>query len=656
MKPFSRVSLLFFTLGLMATPVQALDRTDFPIKVYVNPLVKSTETGQPPQVLAQDHYMALRQGVVDWNALLAALPAIPTSEIYTLVLKRQNTIKPNLQSFMVLTERPEDADIFVEGVDVFDLQNAKSDNESTNVGIFKSQRGYRIGKIEVSLRRENNKVASSLDLRSTMIHEIGHALKLDHVASEKEGLTKCNIMAASVYYACPLVADPGCSDKSTQDTLCLGIADRQLRKVFAQLTSEEGQSIPPEYEELIDYNQRIEDRIAERVVALTLKEVGTISLKITKAGTLVDLKITKSFGNASLDEQVKKIVQKSLPFGPLPVSYDQSELTQEFSYVPNPDLITALTLIKDKLTSQITNNRALQQEGMVELTINGKGELVNYQLDPAFGKSTNNPKMLSLLESFFPVKPLPGVDKRHKITTGLMYSPLLAKTAPPVKGPFVTTSAPLKDFPVSKAVPAPYYYQPRPSNTSQDMRAYNDQLNKFVQSNWVPPLSPVYREVTVFFTITRDGKVTDIRIGGTSGDAQADAAALRAIRSTALNPLPKSFRPNFLNSQYTFYIQPTPGTTNQPPVDLKPYMEMLQQRIKSNWLTTTDASETAEVLTAFTVQTDGTISDILITKSSGNTKSDQAAIAALRRTTLDPLPKGAPSFLTVNFKFTTTKY
>jgi len=81
------------------------------------------------------------------------------------------------------------------------------------------------------------------------------------------------------------------------------------------------------------------------------------------------------------------------------------------------------------------------------------------------------------------------------------------------------------------------------------------------------------------------------------------------------------------------------------------YISVMSQRIWSNWVQRVGAS--GEVITKFTIQRDGTLTNVVVERSSGNQILDLNALRALHSTRqLPPLPAAFPdSTLTVHLSF-----
>lgn len=95
----------------------------------------------------------------------------------------------------------------------------------------------------------------------------------------------------------------------------------------------------------------------------------------------------------------------------------------------------------------------------------------------------------------------------------------------------------------------------------------------------------------------------------------------------------------------------TPRVKNPPQPNFQKYMLWLQRKIRQNWLPPKDArSKRVEVL--FSINRDGTMANLKITRSSGSSMADQAALRAVRNSArFRPLPKYSPSSVDVKFTF-----
>ncbi|WP_218079822.1 TonB family protein [Anthocerotibacter panamensis] len=81
-----------------------------------------------------------------------------------------------------------------------------------------------------------------------------------------------------------------------------------------------------------------------------------------------------------------------------------------------------------------------------------------------------------------------------------------------------------------------------------------------------------------------------------------------------------------------------PGIDSAQDVDFGPYMNQLQRRVKRAWFAPEQSNSRRTVL-RFTIERNGQVSELKVSRSSGNATSDQAAIDAVRRAApFPPLP------------------
>lgn len=85
---------------------------------------------------------------------------------------------------------------------------------------------------------------------------------------------------------------------------------------------------------------------------------------------------------------------------------------------------------------------------------------------------------------------------------------------------------------------------------------YYENIIRQISRCFRPPPDSGGREATVFFSITADGSVTDVRLHESSGDPDLDSEALGAISDCAgtdrFGPLPEGFKHVPLQILFTF--------------------------------------------------------------------------------------------------------
>jgi TonB family protein len=84
---------------------------------------------------------------------------------------------------------------------------------------------------------------------------------------------------------------------------------------------------------------------------------------------------------------------------------------------------------------------------------------------------------------------------------------------------------------------------------------YLDAVERKVSQNWFSAVSAGGEGLScvVYFSLRRDGSVSDTRIEQSSGNAYFDRTALRAVRSASpFPPLPRAFSESYLGIHFTF--------------------------------------------------------------------------------------------------------
>ena len=86
-----------------------------------------------------------------------------------------------------------------------------------------------------------------------------------------------------------------------------------------------------------------------------------------------------------------------------------------------------------------------------------------------------------------------------------------------------------------------------------DFGPYMRELQQRIKRNWDPPRGEESRRVVLLFGISRDGRLTNVRVQKSSGLESADRAAIAAVKLTApFRPLPAAYRENSVDIQFTF--------------------------------------------------------------------------------------------------------
>lgn len=88
-----------------------------------------------------------------------------------------------------------------------------------------------------------------------------------------------------------------------------------------------------------------------------------------------------------------------------------------------------------------------------------------------------------------------------------------------------------------------------------DFGPYMAELQRRVKGNWVPPEQGNPRRSVLRFRISRNGEISNLRVGKTSGNPDTDAAAMNAVcRAAPFRALPAAYKQQYIAIQFTFDI------------------------------------------------------------------------------------------------------
>ena len=94
-----------------------------------------------------------------------------------------------------------------------------------------------------------------------------------------------------------------------------------------------------------------------------------------------------------------------------------------------------------------------------------------------------------------------------------------------------------------------------------DFGPYMAELQRRIRRNWNPPKEDRSKRVVALFTISRDGRLVNIRLQNSSGSQVADDAAMAAVRASApFRPLPAGYRKSTIDVQFTFDYEVSGGS------------------------------------------------------------------------------------------------
>lgn len=172
------------------------------------------------------------------------------------------------------------------------------------------------------------------------------------------------------------------------------------------------------------------------------------------------------------------------------------------------------------------------------------------------------------------------------------------------------------------------------ADTKPDLKAYMSQLQSKIQ--WSPPQKTTAEKVTVLFTIAKNGQVSAVKVQEPSGDPAADSLAMECIKKSGpFAPLPGGR--STLNVTFTLPCQRGHTASG---VDMNPYFAEFSKKIHKTWWVPKRLLF-CQVSVKMSIAKDGTVSQLAVTKSSGDKNADRLAIIGIKRASpFAPLPAG----------------
>lgn len=422
------VAMLFSVWMPWGESTSAFDRSNFPIKVYINPdIIKSDGAVVAP--LSEGTMGLLRRGILDWALILFSSPDKPTANSFGVILNR-NT--PEAQDKLFLeagifqfVSDPSQADLKIEGLDVTFLSGGN--NTGGAIGWYFPQKGLKVGRIQLAIRQFISvNTNDEFTLRLVLVHEVGHALGLDHADGN------CNLMSP-VEYACYTytdLGDPKCSSDAKY-TRCIGILIDQVRFIEKQITAEVGRGPNSPFLDREAYFESLGTKVrAELKTDPSIKHRGQLRITVTSQGTLQDVSIAKSFDSPEEDALVLGHIKKLAPFAPFPSSTSQSNMSFQVSYYPFLVRKQYFETVRQRILAKLPEISPLQRPGTLHVEINGEGNPVDIKVTSSFGSTKLDEEIVNLAKRLAPYGSIPQLEAKESFDSDLSFGPPIPPAKP----------------------------------------------------------------------------------------------------------------------------------------------------------------------------------------------------------------------------------
>lgn len=226
----------------------------------------------------------------------------------------------------------------------------------------------------------------------------------------------------------------------------------------------------------------------------------------------------------------------------------------------NRDLKTYVEQLKEYVDTAWKKKNVksdLRERALVEFKINKAGLFSEPKIVFSSGSTLVDDEVLNTIKELKHFKPLPETFKKESIVAHF-YFIASHKTA-------------------SKEV----------ADAENDFVPYIRDLQRRIKMNWNPPKGRESLRVVLLFRLEKNGTLLSSAVFKSSGDKEADKAALDALQNSApFKPLPESFKGKSIDIQFTFdyNVFYTYSMKSVPPAQPKPVDEIYYENLDKNLL------------------------------------------------------------------------
>lgn len=188
---------------------------------------------------------------------------------------------------------------------------------------------------------------------------------------------------------------------------------------------------------------------------------------------------------------------------------------------------------------------------IISFDIAKDGKISNCKILQSSGKIDIDEKAMNAIKLSSPVQPLPKDFDGEYITVEYVF-PIKKQPFDIIVTLFKLDGGFLERF-IQKTEQKDKSSNNLRSNDEIGWSFYMKNLEKEIKNNWNPPKGNEGQRVIVKFKIDKDGRLLSCDIQQSSGNSEADAAAVEAVKITApFKPLPKEFKGVSIDIEFTF--------------------------------------------------------------------------------------------------------